>query len=121
MGSLLLLSGSPALLVGPAVHTPARASVRMAALDGEQLLLAKFGLPADAFQTDRRQALGLGLAALAAVGTAAPAMAQDPMFTLPPLPYPYVRAPTAQPTAASRLRRLRPPPCQASAKSHARA
>jgi Fe-Mn family superoxide dismutase len=72
----------------------------MAAHDGERILLAKFGLPADAFRTDRRQALGLGLAAVAAVGTAAPAMADDPMFTLPPLPYAYVRAPTAQPAAA---------------------
>ena len=66
-----------------------RASVRMAA-GGEQILLARFGVPAPDLSVDRRGALGLGAAACAALGTSMPAFAaDDPMFTLPPLPYAY--------------------------------
>jgi len=41
--------------------------------------------------TDRRRALGLGLAAAAVplVGFQGPAVADDGMFSVPPLPYPY--------------------------------
>jgi len=90
--SLTFLCGTAAALqMGPVVRAP-RASVAMSAQSGEEVLLAKFGMPAEQFQTDRRSALGLGFAAVAALGSASPAMAEDAMFKLPPLPYAYVRA-----------------------------
>jgi Fe-Mn family superoxide dismutase len=65
--------------------------VRM--VGGEDVLLAKFGLPAaDNSLVTRRSAFKLGLAAAAAaplIGMADSAMAEDGMFTLPPLPYAY--------------------------------
>ena len=87
--SSLALSYTPGLLPRAAM----RRTVRMA--EGEDILLAKFGLPeADAIVTGRRSALGLGLAAAATVpmlGLQQAAFAEDGMFSLPPLPYAYVR------------------------------
>jgi len=79
-----------ALSISPlGLNLAPRASVRMAA-GGEQILLARFGVPAPELSVDRRGALGLGAAACAALGTSMPAFAaDDPMFTLPPLPYAY--------------------------------
>ena len=88
----LLVGTASALTLGPVMRAPARATVAMSAQNGEDVLLSKFGLPAQQLQTDRRSALGLGFAAVAALGSASPAMAQDAMFMLPPLPYAYVRA-----------------------------
>ena len=84
--------------LGLQVHLPAArvtrvASVRMTAPDGEDVLLAKFGLPKpDSLVTGRRAAVGIGLAAAAAiplVGEPFAAYAEDGMFSVPPLPYAY--------------------------------
>eukprot|EP00965_Chrysotila_dentata_P147309 4863207-Pleurochrysis_carterae.AAC.2 len=65
---------------------------------GEQLLLSRYGIPSDTLApltTSRRAALGLGVAAAAAgplLGRAGAAFADEGMFSVPPLPYAYVRA-----------------------------
>ena len=76
------------------MHTmPSAGSARMAMSQGEELLLSKFGLPGpEEYVTSRRTALGLGAVASAAMLPfmgAAPAMAEDGMFAVPPLPYAY--------------------------------
>ena len=77
-------------LVAPSTRVVSRASCpKMAATGEERLLLAKFGIPAESLLTTRRSALGLGLAAAAAVGFSDAAVADDAMFKLPPLPYAY--------------------------------
>merc|ERR1719291_94491 len=57
-------------------------------LEGEQVLLQRFGLPVSD-ELARRQVLALGAASAAAVLTSGAANADDAMFTLPPLPYAY--------------------------------
>jgi len=60
-------------------------------LAGEQQLLSRFGLPTEQTIT-RRNALNLGVAAAVAaplLGAQSPALAEDAMFSLPPLPYAY--------------------------------
>ena len=57
--------------------------------------MAKFGVPQpESLVTGRRQALGLGVtaAALPLLGFEGAAVAEDGMFSVPPLPYAYVRA-----------------------------
>jgi Fe-Mn family superoxide dismutase len=58
---------------------------------GEEVLLSRFGLPsAESIVTGRRAAIGVGLAAAVPLfGFEGSAVAEDPMFTLPPLPYAY--------------------------------
>jgi len=59
---------------------------------GEELLLSRFGLPKEDLMASRRSALQLGAAAMAAAPLAAfvtPAVAEDGMFSVPPLPYAY--------------------------------
>ena len=85
--ALLAVTGA---LVAPSTRVVSRASCpKMAATGEERLLLAKFGIPAESLLTTRRSALGLGLAAAAAVGFSDAAVADDAMFKLPPLPYAY--------------------------------
>jgi len=74
--------------------TPAsfsRASCPRMTISGEERLIQKFGLPTEAPATSRRSALGLGLAAAVTplVSFGGAAVADDAMFTLPPLPYAY--------------------------------
>ena len=60
--------------------------------DGEELLLQRYGLPSEGHTTSRRSALQLGAAAMAAAPLASfvsPAVAEDGMFSVPPLPYAY--------------------------------
>eukprot|EP00316_Scyphosphaera_apsteinii_P009938 CAMPEP_0119308300 /NCGR_PEP_ID=MMETSP1333-20130426/9923_1 /TAXON_ID=418940 /ORGANISM="Scyphosphaera apsteinii, Strain RCC1455" /LENGTH=254 /DNA_ID=CAMNT_0007312033 /DNA_START=118 /DNA_END=882 /DNA_ORIENTATION=- len=59
-------------------------------MGAEDVLLERFGLPAEAPLIKRRQAMHIGLLAAAPLLSAIePALAEDPMFTLPPLPYAY--------------------------------
>jgi Fe-Mn family superoxide dismutase len=79
--ALLLASGAAALQL----------SGRAPKVSGEQVLLSKFGVPsveciAD-LNTNRRTALGIGLAV--SVGISTPAHADEGMFSVPPLPYAY--------------------------------
>ena len=60
-----------------------------------QLLVSRFGPTSQEQQHSRRSALQLGAAAMAALplaGFVTPAVAADGMFSLPPLPYAYVRS-----------------------------
>ena len=91
----MMLLTAPAFssyVLAPSART--RASVPMMSLSGEEELLSKFGVPApEEFKTTRREALGLG-ATLGVAATmpflgAAPAVADDGMFSVPPLPYAY--------------------------------
>jgi Fe-Mn family superoxide dismutase len=69
----------------------ARACPRMT-MSGEEVLMTRFGLPmAENVVTDRRSALGLGMAAAALplLSFEGAAFADDGMFTVPPLPYAY--------------------------------
>ena len=83
-------------LMAPTSRVGVRAGCPSMGLSGEEQLIAKFGLPTpESIVATRRSALGLGLAAAAAaplVGFSQAAMAEDAMFTLPPLPYDYVRS-----------------------------
>ena len=66
-----------ALSISPlGLNLAPRASVRMAA-GGEQILLARFGVPAPDLSVDRRGALGLAAAAAAAGRAPARAFAAD--------------------------------------------
>jgi len=56
---------------------------------GEDDLLRRFGLPYEMFTPSRRDILGLAASAIAANTIQGAAVAQDAMFTLPPLPYDY--------------------------------
>jgi Fe-Mn family superoxide dismutase len=80
-------------LMAPTSRVGVRAGCPSMGLSGEEQLIAKFGLPTpESIVATRRSALGLGLAAAAAaplVGFSQAAMAEDAMFTLPPLPYDY--------------------------------
>lgn len=69
-----------------------RAAPLMRAPLGEQELLSRFGLPKEECTPTRREMLGLATGI--ALSSAMPSMAQaeDGMFSLPPLPYDYVRA-----------------------------
>jgi len=84
-----------ALLPGAAglqMTARARATCPRMALSGEDLLMARFGLPTvESVVTDRRSALGLGLAAAAVplLGFQGAASADEGMFSVPPLPYAY--------------------------------
>ena len=66
-----------------------RACAPRMALDGEQELLARFGLPVEELKTDRRSALGLLAAGAATAAMVGPAQAADGPFSVPPLPYAY--------------------------------
>ena len=60
-----------------------------------QLLVSRFGPTSQEQQHSRRSALQLGAAAMGATalaGFVSPAQAADGMFSLPPLPYAYVRS-----------------------------
>merc|ERR1719291_1217512 len=57
-------------------------------LEGEQVLLQRFGLPVSD-ELARRQVLGVAAFATATLGNVQPAAAEDGMFSLPPLPYAY--------------------------------
>ena len=83
-----LIGAASALRVGLAVRAPSRGAISMLD-DGTDVLLEKFGLPKPDVLPTRRSAIGLGLTAAAAAAIPDIAAAADPMFTLPPLPYPY--------------------------------
>jgi Fe-Mn family superoxide dismutase len=80
-----LVSSFSLNVVGPRVQRTA--PVCMAA--GEDELLRRFGLPAEEFAPSRRDILGLAGAAVVANAFQGAAVAEDGMFTLPPLPYDY--------------------------------
>jgi len=91
MSSLRLLALVP-LAAGLQMPTRARATCPRMALSGEERLIARFGVPtAEALVTGRRSALGLGLAAAAVplLGFEGAALADEGMFSVPPLPYAY--------------------------------
>jgi len=70
----------------------ARAACPRMSTSGEDALMAKFGVPQpESLVTGRRQALGLGVtaAALPLLGFEGAAVAEDGMFSVPPLPYAY--------------------------------
>uniref|UniRef100_A0A7S3APP8 superoxide dismutase n=1 Tax=Haptolina ericina TaxID=156174 RepID=A0A7S3APP8_9EUKA len=71
------------------MQTRAQRSAPVCMASGEDELLRRFGLPADVFTPSRRDVLGLVAAASAANAFQGAAVAQDGMFTLPPLPYDY--------------------------------
>ena len=101
---LVAVSLSLGALVQPTMRVGARANCPRMSISGEERLLQKFGVPtAESMVTNRRSALGLGLAAAAVplVGFSDAAVADDGMFSLPPLPYAYVR--TMNPTRARPL------------------
>ena len=86
------LAASAAGLQLPATRL-ARSSCPSMSMAGEEELLSRFGLPSEEISTSRRSALGLGLAAAAVpmLSFQGAAVADDAMFTLPALPYAYVR------------------------------
>ena len=112
----MMLLTAPAFssyVLAPSART--RASVPMMSLSGEEELLSKFGVPApEEFKTTRREALGLG-ATLGVAATmpflgAAPAFADDGMFSVPPLPYAYdALEPTIDAATMKVSGRRRPP------------
>ena len=90
---MVTFAASATALTMPATRL-ARATCPRMSVSGEEELLARFGLPTEQITTTRRSAVGLGLAAAAMsplVAFEQAAHADDAMFTLPPLPYAYVR------------------------------
>jgi len=89
---LAALAISPASALQSGIVSPRQAGrlVRpsVMSLEGEQILLQRFGLPASE-DISRRQMLALGGATAAMAMSGGAANADDAMFTLPPLPYAY--------------------------------
>ena len=73
-----------------------RAAVHMTTPSGEDELLRRFGLPQDIVSPTRRELLGLAAGAAAISVMPGAAQADDGMFSLPPLPYDYVRPRSAR-------------------------
>jgi len=88
--SMMMLSyGSSALhITAPAMRGLRSMAPQMSSLEGEELLLERYGLPSDGAALSRRAALCLGATSVGVL-SAMPAYAQDGMFSVPPLPYAY--------------------------------
>ncbi len=93
------------------------------ASQGEKELLTRFGLPNEpklnTMATSRRSLLNSAAAAAVAMpllGSSSPVLADGGMFSLPPLPYAYVRSPRA-PSPPAHLRHRSPTPACLSALS----
>jgi Fe-Mn family superoxide dismutase len=87
--SMMLSYGSSALHIAtPAMRGLRSMAPQMATMEGEELLLQRFGLPSDGAALSRRAALCLGASSVGVL-SAMPAYAQDGMFAVPPLPYAY--------------------------------
>jgi Fe-Mn family superoxide dismutase len=81
------LTSGFSLNVAPPARFQRTAPVCMAS--GEDELLRRFGLPGQDFTPSRRDVLGLAGAAAVANAFQGAAVAEDGMFSLPPLPYDY--------------------------------
>merc|ERR550514_2716313 len=88
---LLTTAANGFTLQGSRPNTAARGCLAAMSIEDDcQILVSRFGLPAE--EISRRSAVQLGAAAMAALplaGFVTPAAAEDGMFSLPPLPYAY--------------------------------
>ncbi|KAL1518813.1 hypothetical protein AB1Y20_003092 [Prymnesium parvum] len=88
---MLALASSASLALHPlaAAATRGRTAVHMSVPSGEEELLRRFGLPTPPCTPTRRDLLGLAAGAALVSAMPPPALAEDGMFSLPPLPYDY--------------------------------